>query len=532
MALRTIGTAVGLGLVMASAASCRAPSSEPPPAPGTLALALDRSAASAGVPRDMLVAIAAVEGGLGMPRLRTALDVDSEVPAAGPLMLRRGKLNTLARGAALVGRTELELRQDADLALEAGALVLAELAARDQADVGDGRDFDAASWERTLEEMSGYGDDAHRADYARRVLAQLARGGAFEGRDGERVELPSHDVPPSAFATLDTSLRPLAKAQYPGAEFFPTDCDGKCTTTRGGNKVTMIVVHDTEGGWDASVATLQNDPGKSCHYIVDTDGKVGQFVEESVTAWHAGNFHYNQRSIGIEHVGYSTKPYPEAQYTASVALVSHLAKKYGVAIDRSHVIGHDQIPDGSVISASSAPCSMSPRQCRESGKYGGAANHTDPGVWEWPTFMKRLGGAAKCNDAAAVWVCSSDGTRAFRCKDEQVEVMTCAAPCEPMPSGTDDRCEPAPADSPDEPAPGDVDASAPDTDAGEPDGHGELPTGATVGPEAPVETDAGCALAPGATPGGRGVAVKNLALVVATLLAVRRKRAMRPVTES
>src|SRR4051794_12363957 len=73
---------------------------------GALTVAFDASAARTHVPRDLLVAIAAVEGGLEMPRIREGLETNPEMPAAGPLMLRRGKLDTLARGATLAGVAE------------------------------------------------------------------------------------------------------------------------------------------------------------------------------------------------------------------------------------------------------------------------------------------------------------------------------------------------------------------------------------------------------------------------------------------
>ncbi|MBX3186260.1 MAG: N-acetylmuramoyl-L-alanine amidase [Labilithrix sp.] len=407
-----------------------------------LSLAFAHAAERSGVPRDLLVAIARVEDGLELPAQRLDLDEDNEVPAAGPLMLRRGKLDTLARGAALASATELELRRDADLALDAGALVLAELGRETHARPGD-----LASWKSAVEAMSGYADDDHREEYAHRVFATLARGGRFAGRDGETVVLAPHDLPPTLTLDLSFKLHTLAMAQYPGAQWIPTSCAGKCNVGRSGAKVEYIVIHDTEGGWDASVATLQNDPGKSVQYIVGVDGKIGQFVDENTTAWHAGNSHYNQRSIGIEHVGYSTKPFAEAEYAASAKLVAHLTTKYGVPRDRAHIIGHDQIPNGNRIARASAPCADSPKKCQSSLSYGGASGHTDPGIWEWPTYMDRFAGASKCNDVTALWSCSHDKKKAFRCAASgKVEVATCDAPeaCEAKAAGTDDVCHMSP----------------------------------------------------------------------------------------
>lgn len=501
---------------------------------GAMALAFDHAATRASVPRDLLVAIARVEDGLEVPALR---DVDDDVEehtiaAAGPLMLRRGKLDTLARGAALTSAKVVDLRRDADLALDAGALVLAELATQTGA-----RSDDAtfATWQTALEEMSGYADDAHREQYAHRVFATLARGGRFTGRDGETIVLRAHDLPPSLTVPVSTTLKTMAVAQFPGAEFFPTSCgNGKCTLGRAGAKVEYIVVHDTEGGWDASVATLQNDPGKSVQYIVGTDGRVGQFVTEDTTAYHAGNFYFNQRSVGIEHVGYATKPFSEAEYAASAKLVDYLAKKYGVAKDRAHIIGHDQIPNGSRIAQSSAPCGTSPKTCQSNLSFGGASHHTDPGIWEWPTFMVRFGGNAKCNDVTEIWNCSNDKKKAFRCAGGKVVVETCDGPgaCESKPSGVDDVCNVKPKSNPPPGATGggttDPPASSGPSSGSTPDTQGAPVSVPPANDELdPVpQDDASCNVSGSGAPvgGGRGVGLAIFGIALAITGMRRRSR--------
>ena len=92
-------------------------------------------------------------------------------------------------------------------------------------------------------------------------------------------------------------------------------------------------------------------------------------------------------------------------YDASAQLVAYLAQKYGVTKDRAHVIGHDQVPNGNLIAEGAAPCADSPATCESSNDYGGSGNHRDPGVWEWPTYMPRFGGVAKCDDAHELWNC-------------------------------------------------------------------------------------------------------------------------------
>jgi len=466
--------------------------------------AFTRAATESGVPRDLLVAVARVEGGLRMPKTRD-VDADAQVPVAGPLELRRGKIDTLARGAARLGVSEAALRRDTDLALRAGALVLADLGRHDGARAGD-----LPSWQRALEDFSGYADARHRVDYAKRVLATLASGGSFPARDGEAILLERHfelDVP---VAQIDVPERTLSNLpDYPDADVFPTDCTNKCDTNRGGYSVDRIVIHDTEGGWDASVATLQNDSGKSVHYIVGQDGRVGQFVPETYTAWHAGNYYYNQRSVGIEHVGYFHQSYPDAEYDASAKLVAYLTQKYGVPADRTHIVGHDQIPNGNVMAESAAPCEGSPSTCETGSSYGGADNHRDPGDWEWCTYMPRFGGSCKCNDIWDLWNCSSDGTQAFRCQNGQVELQQCTAGCVVEPLGQDDQCNVA-----------EVDAGPPPVveDAGTtpPSKHGP-----SAGPNGDAPQAGGCSAAPARASGAAWLA---LALGIVTTLRARRRR--------
>jgi hypothetical protein len=130
------------------------------------------------------------------------------------------------------------------------------------------------------------------------------------------------------------------------------------------------------------------------------------------------------------------------KYAASASLVTYLRKKYEVPADRTHILGHDQVPNGGVMPESSAPCEDSPGACETGTSYGGAANHRDPGDWEWPLYMPRVGGTAKCNDAFPLWNCSSDHTQAVRCSGGKIEILDCNGPgmCVSKPNGQDDQC--------------------------------------------------------------------------------------------
>lgn len=76
-------------------------------------------------------------------------------------------------------------------------------------------------------------------------------------------------------------------------------------------------------------------------------------------AWHAGNWTYNTQSIGIEHEGYISNCtwFTDAMYRASAGITKSVAAKYNIPKDRSHIIGHKEVP---------------------------GATHTDPGsCWDW-----------------------------------------------------------------------------------------------------------------------------------------------------
>jgi MYXO-CTERM domain-containing protein len=408
--------------------ACTAASS-PSPAGGPVATSIDIAADEADVPADLVMAVAIEEGGIRLPALRIIDDSD-HVPVGGALELRHGRLDTLALGASLVGASEDDLRVDTDLGTRAGAHVLAWL----------GATADPASWPAALETLSGM-DDASARDYANRVMAILATGGDFVARDGEVLHVaPRSDLPAPA------PVLPTPKSDYPGAIWFTTSCTNKCTVGRplGNAAVNKIVIHDTEGGWDGSVATLQNDGGKSVHYIVDADGsRVGQFRAETDTTWHAGNYYYNETSIGIEHVGKASDPkgYSDGLYQTSEKLVASIRKRWTVPLDRQHIIGHYQVPNENLIANTSKPCTDTLDSCENDNDFGGTDNHRDPGYnWQWCQYMQALGGSCTCNDAWSHWNCTTDKTEAVRCTNGTVEIATCSAGCEVMPIGTDDVC--------------------------------------------------------------------------------------------
>lgn len=86
----------------------------------------------------------------------------------------------------------------------------------------------------------------------------------------------------------------------------------------------------------------------SAHFFIRRDGELIQFVPTAARAWHAGvscwqgRERCNDFSIGIELEGCDTQAFEPAQYTALVALLRCLRRRYpGVA-----VAGHSDIAPG------------------------------------------------------------------------------------------------------------------------------------------------------------------------------------------
>lgn len=118
------------------------------------------------------------------------------------------------------------------------------------------------------------------------------------------------------------------------AEFI--QCDARnYTTGRRGCGVSKIVVHYTSTDASAHDNLLyfsRSDAHASAHYFVDRDGTLRQSVAEADTAWHAGDWGVNLRSMGIEVVS-AGEDFTEEQVATLTSLVADLRARYGIGID-------------------------------------------------------------------------------------------------------------------------------------------------------------------------------------------------------
>ncbi|MCM2417776.1 N-acetylmuramoyl-L-alanine amidase [Streptomyces sp. RKAG293] len=304
------------------------------------------------------------------------------------------RLHTLDAAAELTGESAGSLRTDREESVRGGAALLAKYEKEAAGSLPD----DPGRWYAAVARYSQAPDAKGAQLFTQRVFQTINRGGSRVTSDGQRVTLPADpSVTPvkPAKLTLAATFASTAVAPVPecpsglncdfrAAAFQkngtdPADYGNYDVTNRpaDGVDIRYIVIHDTEGSYDSSLSVFQ-DPAKSAsaHYLIRaSDGLVTQTVPTKDTAWHAGNKTLNMHSIGIEHEGFAIKTgswYSEPQYESSAALVKYLAARFGIPLDREHIIGHDEVPgpiDAYV-----------------------AGMHWDPGpYWDWNHYFALMG---------------------------------------------------------------------------------------------------------------------------------------------
>lgn len=172
-------------------------------------------------------------------------------------------------------------------------------------------------------------------------------------------------------ASTGASSVPRSAAGYPQVHWSPASTKNYTAANRPNTyPVQLVVIHVTQETYADTITLFQNPShAASAHYVVrSSDGFVGQCVDESDVAWHAGNWDYNTRSIGVEHEGWVDRPeyFTQAMYKASASLTSAICDRYGIPKDRDHIIGHSEVP---------------------------GATHTDPGpLWDWSLYLRLVNG--------------------------------------------------------------------------------------------------------------------------------------------
>jgi len=89
----------------------------------------------------------------------------------------------------------------------------------------------------------------------------------------------------------------------------------------------------------------------SAHFYLDRQGRVTQFVDTDLKAWHAGESaldgmpDVNRFSVGIELEGDGETPYTEAQYAALGPLLGEIRRAHP-KVTPARVVGHEHVAPG------------------------------------------------------------------------------------------------------------------------------------------------------------------------------------------
>src|SRR2546427_11461949 len=276
----------------------------------------------------------------------------------GPMHVMPGQM---AQAAQLSGHSQAQIGSDLAANLDARAALLAHS--------HTGAD-DLASWNPAVVATQG-------PFVATQIYDSLRSGESRITSTGEQITLAPQSVPPQGSAAPISGAQTISSTpDYPGATWIAANPANYSYANRPHDyPVQLIVIHDIEGSAGSAIQRFQDPTAEaSAHYVVSDAGQIWQMVHEHDIAWHAGNWDYNTRAIGIEHEGYAyAQPtwYTPTMYQASAKLAASICSRWGVPMDRNHVIGHAEVPDPN-----------------NPGLYGGADHHTDPGpYWDWSYYM-------------------------------------------------------------------------------------------------------------------------------------------------
>ncbi|MEW1839909.1 N-acetylmuramoyl-L-alanine amidase [Nonomuraea angiospora] len=336
------------------------------------------------VPRDLLVSVAYSE---------THLDGHKGRPSAsgGYGVMHLVTAKTLDKAATLTKKSASVLKSDDAANIAGGAAVLRALA--DELKLDAAARKDAGKWYQAIAKYGGASSPSVARLYADTVYEQLAQGIRATTPGGETVTVPARAVTPdrgpyAKAADLDNPGTLAASTDYPGAAWAPAHSSNYAVSNRPtSDAIDRIVIHVAQGTYAGTIDWFQTGPRPnptSAHYVVrSSDGAITQTVREKDRAFHAGN--WNRRSVGIEHEGWVDNAtwFTDTMYRSSAALTRNIADRYGIPKDRTHIVGHSEVPD---------------------------ADHTDPGrFWDWTKYMQYVtgGGGGGTNPHTPESVCGT-----------------------------------------------------------------------------------------------------------------------------
>lgn len=354
--------------------------------------AFEQAAKDFAVPSSLLKALCYLEGRLSNHGGSASID-----GGYGCMHLTRNtRSDTLGRAAKELSVSDQQLELNMSANIRGGAIILRD----DATQLSPSIPTHLADWYGAVAVYSGATTRSMALLYADAVYQLLNRGFQASTDTGEMVILSPQGVtanmstaaaiPIVAPGDLPQGCTNDGKVEYPGAidcilnpavddcNIIPdnANCNYESANRPTDPPLTHIVIHDIEGTALNALNVFLHPRfhfDVSIHYVVDSDGTVYQVVHEKDIAYHAGNFWYNQRSVGIEHAGFDATGflwYNATEYLASAKLVAYLLQKYNIPLDHDHIVAHGTIPSTRLVST---------------------PNHVDPGpYWLWDYYFNLI----------------------------------------------------------------------------------------------------------------------------------------------
>lgn len=314
---------------------------------------------------------------------------------------------------------------------------------------GGGLPATLGGWYAAVAEYSGDTQQLTAELFANEVFSTLSTGASPITTDGQAMRLaPTRGVRPDRRMVARLGLAPPPRSSAPvdcppglNCQFIPA---AYAEIPPGGNpanygnydtagrprdmKINSIVIHDTEESYAQATAHFQ-DPAwqASANYVIQSStGDITEMVRPQDVAWGVGDWYYNMHSISIEHEGVAAQGsvwFTQVMYQASATLVRYLAQRFGVPLDRQHIVGHDNV------------AALDDKHL--------TTQHWDPGpFWNWNYYMSLLHGTSQQAEQASAGSARPDGRQVVTIDPNwatnEPPVTVCALPwgsggCKPLP---------------------------------------------------------------------------------------------------
>lgn len=349
----------------------------------------EAAAAEFGVPVELLISVSFNAGQWYPDTISQKGDGTGEAGHMGLRTYPGGPSAALA--AQLLGVDVQTVLRDSASNIRGGAAILARFAANTNGGRAVSAELThttARAWWEAVATYAGVDSEYHADLFAKGVFHAVETGLEGVSRQGDWILTEAQPLPrlisewsteaDQAWIRAQEQAQKTNATDYPGAVSAPACSSNYTNSSRTAADISYVIIHVAQGSYSGTVNWFQNcSASVSAHYVVSKGGAITQSVREEDIAWHAGNWDYNEASVGIEHEGYIDDPnnFTEAMYSASAALTKSICDRNGIPKTRTYIIGHNEVPG-----------------CSYSGG-GGSGCHTDPGPYfNWSYYISLVNG--------------------------------------------------------------------------------------------------------------------------------------------